>query len=115
MDFSNDLVRGSIEPVVLKLLQEQPRYGYEIVKIVNARTNGALQWKEGTLYPALHRLEHAGLIRAEWRDAPDDEAPGRKRKYYALTARGRKEQDRRSAEFQEFTQAVNLLLNGGAQ
>ena len=70
MEFPQDLVRGSIEPVILKLLQEQPRYGYEIVKLVNARTNGALQWKEGTLYPALQRLESEKLIKAEWHDAP---------------------------------------------
>ncbi len=115
MDFPNDLVRGSIEPVVLKLLQEQPRYGYEIVKLVNARTNGVLQWKEGTLYPALHRMEGAGLVKGTWRDAPEDEAPGRKRKYYALTRKGRKEFARRAVEFQDFTSAVNTLLNGGAQ
>jgi DNA-binding PadR family transcriptional regulator len=115
MEFPQDLVRGSIEPVVLKLLNEQPRYGYEIVKLVNARTNGALQWKEGTLYPALHRMEGAGLVKAEWRDAPQDEAPGRKRKYYVLTRKGVKEFTRRCAEFQEFTSAVNLLLNGGGQ
>ena len=115
MEFSQDLVRGSIEPVVLKLLREQARYGYEIVKLVNARTNGLLQWKEGTLYPALHRLEEAKLVKAEWRDAPADEAPGRKRKYYVLTGSGRKEADRRAAEFQEFSSTINMLLNGGAQ
>ncbi|MHC4718466.1 MAG: PadR family transcriptional regulator, partial [Planctomycetota bacterium] len=50
MDFSQDLVRGSIVPIVLALLHERAMYGYEIVKVVNARTNGRLEWKEGTLY-----------------------------------------------------------------
>jgi PadR family transcriptional regulator PadR len=115
MEFPNDLVRGSIEPIVLSLLREQPRYGYEIVKLVNTRTNGILQWKEGTLYPALHRMEGAGLVKAQWRDAPDDEAPGRKRKYYALTRRGKNAAIRRSLEVQDFMGAVSALLNGGAQ
>jgi PadR family transcriptional regulator PadR len=115
MEFPNDLVRGSIEPIVLSLLREQPRYGYEIVKLVNTRTNGILQWKEGTLYPALHRMEGAGLVKAQWRDAPDDEAPGRKRKYYALTRRGKNAAIRRALEVQDFMGAVSALLNGGAQ
>src|SRR5438270_9599928 len=110
MEFSQDRVRGNVEPVILSLLQERPRYGYEIVKLVNARTNGALEWKEGTLYPALHRLESERLVKAEWHDALEDQAPGRKRKYYALTRAGRKECARRSAEFQTFSATVNRLL-----
>ena len=88
MDFSQDLVRGSIVPIVLALLKDRPMYGYEIVKVVNARTNGRLEWKEGTLYPTLHRLHSSGLLSAKWADAPNDEAPGRKRKYYTITGKG---------------------------
>src|SRR5688572_32529780 len=69
MDFSQDLVRGSVVPVVLALLRERPMYGYEMVKHVNARTGGRLNWREGTLYPALHRLESDGLVTAQWREA----------------------------------------------
>jgi len=114
MDFSQDLIRGSIVPIVLALLDERAMYGYEIVKVVNARTSGRLEWKEGTLYPALHRLEGDGLIASRWADAPADEAPGRKRKYYAVTRKGRTELKRRAREWQQFSTAVNAILLGGA-
>jgi DNA-binding PadR family transcriptional regulator len=89
-------------------------YGYELVKVVNARTNGRLEWKEGTLYPTLHQLESRGLVRGQWADAPAMEAPGRKRKYYSITPKGRAELTRRSEEWRQFTQAVNACLFGGA-
>ena len=84
MDFDKELVKGTTVPIVLELLGEREMYGYEIVKIVNARTDGVFEWKEGTLYPCLHRLEGDGLIRSHWREAPT----GKQRKYYALTAAG---------------------------
>ena len=114
MDFSKDLIRGSIVPVVLSLLRERPMYGYEIVKVVNARTGGRLEWREGSLYPTLHRLQATGLLSARWADAPSDEAPGRKRKYYAITGKGRAELARRSEEWRQFSVAVNAVLLGGA-
>ena len=84
MDFDSDLTRSTVEPIVLRLVSERPMYGYEIIKVVNERTEGAFEWKEGTLYPCLHRLEGAGLVRAKWRDS----AGGRRRKYYAVTRKG---------------------------
>ena len=57
-------VSGIFVPVVLALLKERSRYGYEMVRLVNARSNGALSWSEGTLYPVLHKLESDGLVRA---------------------------------------------------
>lgn len=113
MDFSQDLVRGSIVPIVLSLLHERPMYGYEIVKTVNARSGGKLEWKEGTLYPTLHKLEGENLVKAQWQDAPSDEAPGRKRKYYLITKAGKAELERRSSEWREFSTAVNMVLLGG--
>jgi DNA-binding PadR family transcriptional regulator len=109
MDFSNDLVRGSIMPIILSLLKERPMYGYEMVKLVNARSNGQLQWKEGTLYPALHRLEGEGWVKATWQPAPGAE---RQRKYYALTRSGRSELRRRVNEWKDFTGAVDSVLRG---
>lgn len=114
MDFSQDLIRGSVVPIVLSLLRDRPMYGYEMVKVVNARTGGRLEWKEGTLYPTLHRLQAAGLVSARWADAPSDEAPGRKRKYYSITRKGHGELARRSEEWAQFSQAVSALLLGGA-
>jgi DNA-binding PadR family transcriptional regulator len=82
-----------------------------MVKLVNARSNGQLQWKEGTLYPALHRLETEGWVKAQWRPAPDAD---RQRKYYALTRAGRSELRRRVSEWRSFTTAVNSVLSAAA-
>ena len=106
MEFSSELIKGSVVPVVLALLRERPMYGYEMVKQVNARTKGKLQWREGTLYPTLHKLESEGLISSRWREAER----GRPRKYYSITRTGRTELERRSGEWQEFTTSLNRLL-----
>jgi DNA-binding PadR family transcriptional regulator len=112
MDFSQDLVRGSIVPIVLSLLKDRPMYGYEMVKLVNARSGGRLEWREGTLYPALHHLEASGLVSSRWQDAPADQAPGRQRKYYSITRKGRGELARRTTEWRQFSLAVNAMLLG---
>jgi DNA-binding PadR family transcriptional regulator len=106
MDFSSDLVRGSVVPIVLALVRERPMYGYEIVKVVHARTNGLLQWKEGTLYPTLHKLEADGLIKSSWDAGP----AGKPRKYYAITPRGSRELDQRREQWRRFSGAVDALL-----
>jgi DNA-binding PadR family transcriptional regulator len=103
---SAELVKGTLVPVVLALLRHGPRYGYDMVRVVNARTNGALEWTEGALYPVLHKLEADGLIAAEWRDASRGQQGGRRRRYYALTAAGRRELARRTAEWRTFADAV---------
>lgn len=108
MDFSQDLVRGTVVPIVLALLSDRPMYGYEMVKVVNARTRGAFEWREGTLYPALHRLEAEGLVRSSWQAAET----GKDRKYYAITRRGRAELARRSAEWKQFSTAVDAAMMG---
>ena len=82
-------------------------YGYEMVKVVDARTGGKLQWRQGTLYPALHKLESDGLIQSQWREAGEG---GRARKYYLITRSGRNELEKRAGEWQEFTTSMNRLL-----
>jgi DNA-binding PadR family transcriptional regulator len=114
MDLSSELTKGSIVPIVLQLLSDRPMYGYEMVKVVDARTDGRLQWKEGTLYPVLHRLEAEGLVKARWKAASDGAGAGRKRKYYSLTRRGTAERKRRTRQWKEFSFAVNAILAGGA-
>ena len=106
MQLSQELIKGTVIPVVLSLLKDHPRYGYEMVQLVNARTNGALNWSEGTLYPVLHKLEADGLLKAEWRDEGN-----RRRKYYALSASGRRELRRRSEEWKTFVDVVGQLLS----
>jgi len=107
MEFRPDLVKGSIVPVLLRLLAERERYGYEIVRVVNERTGGALEWKEGTLYPCLHELEAEGLLASEWRTTG-----GKSRKYYRITRKGRAELEHRVQEWTQFSAAVNTLLMG---
>lgn len=110
MNFNKDLIKGSIVPVVLKLLKERPMYGYEIVKVVKDRTAGRFEWKEGTLYPALHRLESQGLLKAKWQLAPNQ----KRRKYYHLTRKGYIALDERITELREFSVALNAIAFAGA-
>ena len=111
MKFSSDLIRGVAEPIVLQLVTERPMYGYEIIKVVNERTNQAFQWKEGTLYPCLHRLEGAKLIESEWRTAEN----GKNRKYYTVTRKGRVLLKDKAKEWASFSVAVDMLLFGTAE
>ena len=106
MAFDSDLVRSTAEPIILRLVSERPMYGYEIIKVVNERTNGAFEWKEGTLYPCLHRLEGASLIAGEWGES----ASGRPRKYYTITRRGAALLREKTEEWRAFSLAVNSLL-----
>jgi DNA-binding PadR family transcriptional regulator len=106
MNFDRDLVRSMAEPVVLSLVAERPMYGYEIIKVVNDRTDQAFQWKEGTLYPCLHRLEGQGMIRGEWSTAES----GKERKYYSITRKGKGRLRSKISEWKSFSGAVNTLL-----
>jgi DNA-binding PadR family transcriptional regulator len=85
-------------------------YGYEIIKVVNERTDGAFEWKEGTLYPCLHRLEGARLVAAAWRKS----SAGRRRKYYRVTRKGAALLKNKVKEWGAFTAAANALLLGPA-
>jgi len=108
MSFDKELMKGSTVPIVLQILSEGESYGYQIIKTVNERTGGRFEWKEGTLYPCLHRLESDGLITSAWREGPS----GKKRKYYSLTRTGRRELETRKQEWREFSTQVNALLFG---
>lgn len=108
MEISKELIRGTVVPMILKLVQEQERYGYEIIKVVNERTGNAFEWKEGTVYPWLHRLEGDGLIAGEWRGP----VSGRQRKYYRITRKGAAALEHGVAEWRTFTAAVNAVLCG---
>jgi len=108
MALSQELARGTIMPIVLALLDENEMYGYELVKTVNDRTNGLLQWKEGTLYPLLHKMQAQRLIKAQWQTADS----GKKRKYYFITNKGQKLLAQSKGQWQELSSAVNVLLFG---
>jgi PadR family transcriptional regulator PadR len=86
MRVERELMRGAGPVAVLKLLESGAKYGYELVETLDQRSDGVLAMGQSTLYPMLYNLEAQGLVKAEWRDG----ASGRERKYYALTARGKK-------------------------
>lgn len=101
-----ELLKGSLDLMLLALLEREPMYGYQIVKEVRDRSGAALQLKEGSLYPALHRLEQAGLIEGYWQPRSD----GADRRYYRLTAAGRAAVPERRAEWRQFVAAVSGVL-----
>jgi DNA-binding PadR family transcriptional regulator len=101
-----ELRRGSLELIVLHLLEPAEAYGYEIVTKLTAETNGALEIKDGTLYPLLYRLERAGFVAIRW-ETPERGVP---RKYYRLTDAGREELARLTEEWTSFAEAMTKLL-----
>jgi PadR family transcriptional regulator, regulatory protein PadR len=101
-----DLLRGQLDALLLAVLAEGPRHGYAIVEELRGRTAGELELAEGTLYPALHRLERDGLLESRWStDAP------RRRRVYAVTARGRAALEDRRHEWRGFVRAVGAVLD----
>ncbi len=101
-----DLRRGSIKVLVLSLLAEEAMYGYQIAKELERRSEGYFGFKEGTLYPLLHRLEKEGLVRGEWQVVEK----GPSRKYYSVTPEGRKVLERSAAEWATFSQRLLKIL-----
>lgn len=86
-DISKDLIAASSTPIVLAMLAEGDSYGYAILQRVREVSGGRIAWTDGMLYPVLHRLERLGLITARWQEADT----GRRRKYYRMTPRGRRQ------------------------
>ncbi|SFH60568.1 PadR family transcriptional regulator [Planctomicrobium piriforme] len=99
------LLNGTVEMMMLESISHGPTYGYEIVQTVLSRSNGQFELKEGSLYPALHRLERQELLESYWA-----EQDGRRRKYYKLTAAGKKALAARRKEWQAFSHGVNGVL-----
>jgi DNA-binding PadR family transcriptional regulator len=91
--------------LILEVIASGPTYGYEITQTVAARSNGYFALKEGSLYPALHRMERGKLLRSLWR-----EAEGRRRKYYELTDAGRAELAARKQSWRSFAAGVSGVL-----
>src|SRR5438477_12757358 len=79
-----ELLKGTLSLLILSLLRRKPMYGYEIAATVHRDTDGAFTWKEGSLYPSLHKLHADGLITGKWEQTDS----GRRRRYYRITAKG---------------------------
>ena len=107
--FSPELKKGSIEMLILSLVEARPRHGYEIGKLIEARSAGRLTFALPTLYPTLLRLETRGLIRGRW----VEKAGERERCYYRLTSEGRRELARHRETWRAYVEAVDDVLSGG--
>ena len=103
--YRRELLKGSTETLILSLLAEEPMYGYQLVKEMDRRSSGYFRFKEGTLYPALRRLERDGLIEGNWMASPT----GQDRRYYHVTAKGSSRLQSMLEEWDLFTKAVNLV------
>jgi transcriptional regulator len=104
--FSPELKKGSIELLVLSLLEEGERHGYELGKAIEARSSGRLVFRISSLYPVLSRLEQRRFIRGRWVEKPG----ARRRRFYQLTAAGRSALERERALWREYVAAVAEVL-----
>ena len=100
-----DMLKGQLELVVLASLSPGPLHGYAIIKSVRERSDGELELLEGTLYPALHRLEQAALVKSSW-----SAEGGRRRRVYELTTKGRSALAEQDADWRRFVRTLDALL-----
>jgi PadR family transcriptional regulator PadR len=101
-----DLLQGTLDLLVLRVLQQGPMHGWGVAQRIHLVSRDALTVNQGSLYPALHRLEHRGWISASWGTSENN----RRAKYYRLTNRGSRQLEHASEEWQIFSLAVNRVL-----
>lgn len=102
----NDLVQGTLDLLILKVLSLEPKHGWAIAKRIQQISKEQLQVQQGSLYPALYRLEQQGWIKADWRETET----GRQAKFYSLTTAGRKRLDSELANWTRLSTAINLVV-----
>jgi transcriptional regulator len=102
-----DLVHGTLDMLILRTLDLEPMHGWGIAKRIRHVSNDVLQVNQGALYPALHRLEQNGWIKAKWGESDHK----RRAKFYALTAAGRKYLQRERSQWQRLSTAIGLVLD----
>src|SRR5918992_169211 len=100
-----ELKKGSAELLILSLLEARPRHGYEVRQLIESRSQGVLKFNASSLYPLLYRLEERGWIEGRW----VEKAGERRRRYYKLTAQGRKVLAAQRVTWREFVLAVDLV------
>jgi PadR family transcriptional regulator PadR len=108
MTIQEQMRKGTTTVIILNLLSDldRPMYGYEIIQELEARSEGYFQFKEGLIYPRLHEMERQGLLRAEWQG----EEGSRRRKFYAITDRGRRRLEKELQDWRSFAENVSRLL-----
>ena len=99
-----ETLKGHLDGLILAVLDGEPLHGYAVIEELKRRSGGALALPEGTVYPALHRLERAGLLRSAWSDGV------RRRRVYQLTAKGSRELGERRGEWRQFARAIEAVL-----
>ena len=104
-----EVLKGHLDLLLLAAVQDRPAHGYAIAERLRARSGGAFNLPEGTLYPALHRLERASLLTSRW-----SEVNGRRRRVYQLTGKGQRALTTQQDEWREFARAVHAVVEGPA-
>ncbi len=104
----NALLHGTLEVLILKTVSQTPRHGYAIARLLEERTGEAIQVEDGSLYPALYRMEQKGLLSSKWGRSELD----RRAKFYELTLKGRARLSEEVEAWTAFSQAVSLILTG---
>jgi PadR family transcriptional regulator, regulatory protein PadR len=104
-----ELARSQLDLLALAALRAQPLHGYAIIKEIHERSGGELELAEGTLYPGLHRLERAGLVKSSWTSES-----GRRRRVYQLTAKGQRALAARQGEWRQLVRTVDAVIRGTA-
>src|SRR5579884_1795623 len=110
----SDLPQGTLDMLILKVVALGPVHGYAIAQRLDQVSRGVVQVPQGSLYPALHRLENRGLLASDWKETET----GREAKFYRLTRKGRAQLDAETASWLRLAEAVGLILQlseGGAQ
>ena len=108
LGYDSDLLRGNTDPMLLFLIQEHGEsYGYRLIREIEQRSRGFFKFKEGTVYPALRKLENEGLIQGSWKRLPS----GQERRYYRITARGREVLRKKLAMWQNFNSAMGMIFS----
>jgi transcriptional regulator len=103
-----ELLQGTLDMLILKALQHEPMHGFGISVRIRQMSDEVLQVEQGSLYPALYRLEEKGWIKAEWGTSENN----RRARFYELTAKGRKQLEAETANWARVSAAINLVLKG---
>jgi len=107
LEYDRELLRGNTDSLLLYLISESGRiHGYRLIKEIQKRSDGFFKFREGTVYPALHKLESDGLILGEWQVQPN----GQQRRYYRITGKGEEVLLNRISMWFKFANAMNLIL-----
>jgi len=107
-DRGGEVIKGTLEMIVLEVLQHEPMHGWGITELIERRSDGLLSINQGSLYPALYRLVARGWVSSEWRITENN----RKARYYALSRSGRKQLASQRAQWEKLSRGVNLILSG---